>query len=68
MFDSPELPASPGIAWGSVIAVVVVIVIAAVAIILARTIFRTDRPKGKPSAAETFLQRVMDDPDSLDKK
>ena len=68
VFTGPALPAGPGIAWGSVIAIVVVVVIAAVVIILARTVFRTDRPKGQPSAAETFLQRVMDDPDSLDKK
>lgn len=67
MFERSALPAGPGIAWGSVIAVVVVVVIAVVVIILARTVFRTDRPKGEPSTAEKFLQRVMDDPDSLDK-
>jgi len=68
VYESSSLAGGHAFAWGSVVAIVIVLVIAAVAIVLARTVFRTDRAKDEPYAAESFLQRIMDDPDSLDKK
>jgi tetrahydromethanopterin S-methyltransferase subunit C len=58
----------PAFPVGSIVVIVVAVIIAVVVIVLARTIFRTDRPTGERSKAEDLLQRVMDDPDFLDKK
>jgi hypothetical protein len=65
MFAAAVVPASP---VGSIVVIVAAVLIAAVVIVLARTIFRTDRPTGERSKAEDLLQRVMDDPESFDKK